>query len=143
MLTGGDVVKVLSVPRNATIGTVVSVVGSVMLTGGYVDEAFSVPRNATIGTGVLCLLVPLPSSVARGNTAGALPGAGASLSCPLGRLLLVLSDIGVGLPIFPGFWGSDKGKRGAFTVALTVGPMKKFLEEKVCNSLTHGQRQAL
>ena len=102
-----------------------------MLTGGDVAKVLSVPRNATIGTGVLCLLVPLPSSVARGNTAGALPGAGASLPCHLGRLLLVLSDIGVGLPIFPGFWGSDKGKRGVFTVALTVGPMKKFLEEKV------------
>jgi hypothetical protein len=112
MLTGGEVAEVFSVPLNATMGTGVLAVGSVMLTGGDVVEVFSVPRNATIGTGVLNRFVPLPSSVARGKMAGAPPGTGTSLSCPLGLLILVLSDIVAGLPNFPGFWGSDRDRRG-------------------------------
>ena len=99
MLTGGVVDEVFSVPRNATIGLLA--VGSVVLTGGDVVEVFSVPRDAIIGTGVLNRFVPLPSSVARGKMAGAPPGMGTSLSCPLGLLVIVLSDIVDGIVQFP------------------------------------------
>jgi hypothetical protein len=110
MLTGGEVDEVLSVPRNATIGTGVLAVGSSTLTGGDVDEAFSVPRNVTAGTRGLCRFASLAPFEARENIAGS--SLEPSLPCPLGLLLLVLVDIAVGLPNFPGFWGSVRNKRG-------------------------------
>jgi hypothetical protein len=73
-----------------------------VLTGGDVVEVVSVPRDAIIGTGVLNRFEPLPSSVARGKMAGALPGTGTSLSCPLGLFVLVLSDR---IAQFPRFLG--------------------------------------